>query len=95
MENAATFIGLDLAENFFLVTIFESVALKLDAFSMIYTERSNLHERTVAVLLPPLCASLIYCIIAIIVERLLGCQGVLRRRRLRALGESTLWQPAR
>jgi hypothetical protein len=68
---------------FFLVATFESVNLKLEAFSMIYTEMSNLHERTMAVLLPPWCASLVYCSIAVIVERLLGCQGVLRRQRLR------------
>lgn len=85
-NSSANFSAVDLKfflGFFFLVATFESVNLKLEAFSTIYTDISNLQERTMAVLLPPLCASLVYCSIAVIVERLLGCQGVLRRRRLR------------
>jgi len=64
----------------FLAAWYAALNLKVEALISIYSEYSYYKTIFVVSLVPPLFASLIYCVLAVNFETLAGCSGILQRR---------------
>lgn len=68
---------------FFLAAWYAMINMKIDALMLAYSGAVSGNMLHIAVLLPPIGASSVYCILAVLFETLVGCSSILRRRLLR------------
>ncbi|CAJ1416044.1 unnamed protein product [Effrenium voratum] len=65
---------------FFLAAWYAMINMKIDALMLAYSGAVSGNMLHIAVLLPPIGASFLYCVLAVLFETLVGCSSILRRR---------------
>jgi len=64
---------------FVLVAWYATINLKTEALITIYSQVEQYRLLYVAILLPPLCCSLVFCTLVVLIETIVGCRTIARR----------------
>jgi len=64
---------------FFLAAWYAIINLKTEALITIYSQVEEYRLLYAAILLPPLCSSLVFCTLVVLIESLVGCRTIARR----------------
>mmetsp|Transcript_74945 Transcript_74945/g.189461 ORF Transcript_74945/g.189461 Transcript_74945/m.189461 type:complete len:1880 (+) Transcript_74945:44-5683(+) len=70
---------------FFIVAWYAMMNVKIQALGQIFAaySKDQLFELNVLMLMPPFICSMAYCVVAMALERIMGCYGAIRRLRRR------------